>query len=84
MPVALALAARRGLRIAAVPATQAKKLLTGSGHATKAQMQRAVQTTLRLPVAPEPHDVADAIAIALCGVQIDAASNIAQSCETSP
>ncbi|MCC6660261.1 MAG: crossover junction endodeoxyribonuclease RuvC [Phycisphaerales bacterium] len=43
-----------------------KKFLTGNGQAGKAQMQDAVQARLRLVSRPEPADVADAIAIALC------------------
>jgi crossover junction endodeoxyribonuclease RuvC len=68
--VVLAQAARRGLEIVPVPATRAKKLLTGSGRAGKAQIQRAVAKTLGLPRLPEPHDVADALAIALCGLRL--------------
>jgi len=52
--------------IADYPPTQVKKLITGSGHASKSQMQRAVQQQLGLATLPEPPDVADAIAIALC------------------
>jgi crossover junction endodeoxyribonuclease RuvC len=47
--------------------TRVKKLLTGNGRAPKAQMQRAVQLQLQLPTVPDPPDVADALAIALCG-----------------
>jgi len=47
-------------------ATQVKKLLTGSGRAPKSQMQAAIQRELGLPSLPEPADVADALAIALC------------------
>mgnify|MGYP000420008193 CR=1 FL=1 len=65
--VILALAARAGLQIIPVAATNVKKLLTGSGRASKPQVQLAVAATLHLPKVPEPHDVADAIAIALCG-----------------
>ena len=70
--VILACAAQHGILVRPVPATQAKKMLTGAGHASKAQMQRAVQATLGLPVLPEPSDVADAIAIALCGIRLRA------------
>ncbi len=49
--------------------TRVKKTLTGNGHAAKSQMQHAVQLQLRLPTLPEPHDVADALAIAICCVQ---------------
>jgi len=47
------------------PAT-VKKATTGSGRATKAQMQTAVQHAFGLAEPPEPADVADALAIALC------------------
>jgi crossover junction endodeoxyribonuclease RuvC len=43
-----------------------KKILTGNGRASKLQMQSAVQRELRLDKLPEPHDVGDALAIALC------------------
>ncbi len=45
---------------------QIKRLLTGSGRADKQQMQLAVQRELALLEVPEPHDVADACAVALC------------------
>jgi len=48
-----------------VKPAEVKKSLTGSGRATKEQMQRAVQTVFSLATIPEPPDVADAIAIAL-------------------
>ena len=45
---------------------EVKRLLTGSGKAPKDQMQHAIQAALRLTKLPEPHDVADASAVALC------------------
>lgn len=77
--VVLALATRQGIPTITVPATQAKKLLTGSGHATKVQMQQAVQFTLNLPEPPEPHDVADAIAIGLAGCRLRAEAEISEA-----
>jgi len=59
-------AAQAGLPVISYSATQVKKLLTGSGRAPKEQVQRAVQRELRLDQLPEPADVADALAIALC------------------
>jgi crossover junction endodeoxyribonuclease RuvC len=47
-------------------ATRIKKSLTGNGRAQKSQMQRSIQTLLGLAKLPEPADVADAIAVALC------------------
>ena len=46
--------------------TQIKRLLTGSGRAPKEQIQHAVKAELKLAEIPEPNDVADASAIALC------------------
>jgi len=51
-------------------ASRIKKTLTGSGKAPKAQMQHAIQLELGLDRLPEPHDVADACAVALCHFQI--------------
>ena len=59
-------AAESGAEVRSFAATRIKKSLTGNGHASKSQMQRAIQTVLALPEVPEPADVADAIAIALC------------------
>ena len=61
------LAARAaGVRLVELRPNEIKKFLTGNGHASKEQMQGAVQGRLRLPAPPEPPDVADAIAISLC------------------
>jgi crossover junction endodeoxyribonuclease RuvC len=68
--VILAAAARRGLQVVSIAATHVKKMLTGSGHAAKHQVQFAVAATLGLRQIPEPPDVADAIAIALCGLRL--------------
>jgi len=46
--------------------TRIKRLLTGSGRAPKEQIQMAICRELQLKKMPEPHDVADASAIALC------------------
>jgi crossover junction endodeoxyribonuclease RuvC len=55
-----------GLDVIHYSATQIKKVLTGSGRAPKTQMQHAIRQELNLDRAPEPADVADALAIALC------------------
>jgi crossover junction endodeoxyribonuclease RuvC len=59
-------AAKAGIAVTNYSATQIKKVLTGHGRAPKSQMQLAIQRELRLPTLPEPADVADALAIALC------------------
>ncbi|HPD13768.1 MAG TPA: crossover junction endodeoxyribonuclease RuvC [Planctomycetota bacterium] len=59
-------AAEAGVPVVSYGATRIKKSLTGAGHASKAQMQRMVQSALGLKTLPEPPDVADALAVALC------------------
>jgi crossover junction endodeoxyribonuclease RuvC len=65
-------AARAGVPVASYPATRIKKSLVGSGHASKTQVQRAIQSALRLKDLPEPPDVADALAVALCHAHMGA------------
>jgi crossover junction endodeoxyribonuclease RuvC len=65
--VILLCAERAGVALIELPANRVKKNLTGNGHASKGQMQRSVQGLFKLKELPEPPDVADAIAIALCG-----------------
>ena len=61
------LAARAtGVEVVDLPSTEVKKAMTGYGHASKQQMQLAVQAQCRLAEMPSPPDLADAIAIALC------------------
>ena len=58
--------AQRNIPVISYAATKVKKLVTGSGRAGKEQMQYAVARELGLAGPPEPHDVADALGIALC------------------
>jgi crossover junction endodeoxyribonuclease RuvC len=59
-------AAEAGIPVKHYSATQIKRILTGSGRAPKAQVQRAIQRELALAAVPDPPDVADALAVALC------------------
>ena len=61
-------AAQAGVPICHYAATHVKKMLTGSGRAPKPQVQMAICRQFGLPQVPEPPDVADALAIALCHV----------------
>ena len=58
-------------------ATQVKKILTGNGRAPKSQIQEAIRREFSLDTPPTPHDVADALAIALCHVFLHANSSSA-------
>jgi crossover junction endodeoxyribonuclease RuvC len=64
--VILLVAQRHGVRIAEFAANRIKQAVSGHGHASKLQMQRAIQGIWNLPEPPSPPDVADALAIALC------------------
>ena len=64
--VILLAAQQAGVKVCNIAATQVKKSLTGNGHASKEQMQLAIQSLYRLKAPPSPPDVADALAIALC------------------
>ena len=58
--------AETSTKVESFSATRIKKSLTGNGRASKEQVQRTVQRILLLPFVPEPSDVADAVAAALC------------------
>jgi len=59
-------AAQRNLPVISYNATHIKKTITGNGRAPKDQVQRTIQREFGLPQLPEPPDVADALAAALC------------------
>jgi crossover junction endodeoxyribonuclease RuvC len=59
-------AAQRQLPVISYNATRVKKTITGNGWAPKDQVQRTIQRELGLRELPEPPDVADALAVALC------------------
>ncbi|HEX3724930.1 MAG TPA: crossover junction endodeoxyribonuclease RuvC [Pirellulales bacterium] len=59
-------AGQAGIDLISYSATQIKKVLTGNGRAPKSQIQQAIRHELSLAQVPEPPDVADALAIALC------------------
>jgi len=63
-------ASQAGVPIEHYGATQVKKMLTGNGHAPKSQIQMAICREFGLPTAPEPPDVADALAVAICHVHL--------------
>lgn len=66
-------ASKNAIPVVSYPATQVKHFMVGSGKATKAQIQRAVQSRLGLKEMPEPNDVSDALALALCHWQVSVA-----------
>jgi len=59
-------AAQHKVPVVNYSATRIKKTVTGSGRAGKDQVQRTIQRELNLARIPEPADVSDALAVALC------------------
>jgi len=69
----ICLAARlAGIPVLSFSAKRVKQSVTGNGNASKLQVQRAVQNYFSLHRVPYPPDVADALAVALCYVNLQA------------
>jgi crossover junction endodeoxyribonuclease RuvC len=69
--LALAVAARAGVPVTQYSPNEVKLAVTGDGRADKRAVQAMVATLLRMPKPPNPPDVADALALALCHVWRD-------------
>lgn len=59
-------AAEANIKVFPYSSTKVKNALTGNGRASKQQVQHMICSTLKLTRMPEPPDVADALAVALC------------------
>lgn len=70
--VVLLTAAQAGVPVFEYKPGEVKQAVTGYGGADKAQMQEMVRLLLNLDQAPQPDDAADAVAIALCHLQLGA------------
>jgi len=64
--VLLLAAAESDLPVVEYSPREIKLAVTGYGGASKEQMQRMVQAVLNMPKPPQTHDVADALALAIC------------------
>lgn len=64
--VLLLAAAQLGIEIFDYTPREVKMAVAGNGAASKQQVQRMVQAVLEMKTLPEPHDVADALALAIC------------------
>ena len=67
--VILLAAAARDMEVMELPPAEVKKALTGNGRADKRSMQLAITAQCRLTDVPEPPDVADALAVAICAAR---------------
>jgi crossover junction endodeoxyribonuclease RuvC len=64
--VVLLAACEAGLPVFEYAPAEVKRAVVGFGRAEKHQVQQMVKVLLGLETAPAPHDVADALAIAIC------------------
>lgn len=64
--VAMLAASQAGLPVVAYAPLSVKSAVVGYGRAEKSQVQMMVTRLLKLDAIPEPADVADALAIAIC------------------
>lgn len=64
--VALLAASEAGLCVFEYAPTEIKRAVVGYGRAEKGQVQQMVTLLLGLESVPGPHDVSDALAVAIC------------------
>lgn len=67
--VILAEASRVGIHVVQFSPARIKRAVTGHGAASKAQVSEMVTRLLQLPTTPEPQDVSDALAAAVCRLE---------------
>src|SRR5580700_9258210 len=69
--VVLLAAAQHDLEVHSYAPREVKASVAGHGHADKRQMQAMVRALLSITETPEPADAADALAVALCHLQVE-------------
>jgi len=69
--VVLLAAAQYDLEVHSYAPREVKASVAGHGHADKRQMQAMVRALLSMSETPEPADAADALAVALCHLQVE-------------
>ena len=68
--VVLLAAAQAGIAAFSYSPREVKATVAGYGHAGKEQVQQMVRALLSMTETPEPADASDALAIALCHIQV--------------
>lgn len=64
--VAMLAAVQAGVAVVEYTPAEIKRAVVGYGRAEKPQVQQMVKLLLGLPRVPQPHDAADALAVAIC------------------
>lgn len=73
--VVLLAAAQHNVAVHSYSPREVKASVAGYGHADKQQMQTMVRALLAMAEMPEPSHAADALAVALCHLQVQQTSN---------
>lgn len=68
--------AQAGVAVHSLAHSRVKRALVGSGSARKAQVAAMVKRLLGLRREPQPHDVSDALALALAYLNVVDRSNV--------
>jgi crossover junction endodeoxyribonuclease RuvC len=68
--VAMLAAVQASVPVVEYTPAEIKRAVVGYGRAEKAQVQQMVRLLLGLDRAPEPHDAADALAVAICHLHL--------------
>lgn len=87
--VALLAASEAQLPVVEYSPAEIKRAVVGYGRAEKGQVQEMIRLLLGLDAPPSPHDVADALAIALCHAHtaagpLGAAAGVAPAARSTP
>ena len=82
--VAVLAAVEAGLPLVEYTPAEVKLAIVGYGRAEKRQMQQMVKLLLGLAAPPSPHDVADALAVAICHAHSGAAAVIKRAAARLP
>lgn len=80
--VALLAASEAGLPVVEYAPAEIKRAVVGYGRAEKPQVQQMIKLLLGLAAPPTPHDVADALAVAICHLH-SATGAVAERVQTS-
>jgi crossover junction endodeoxyribonuclease RuvC len=77
--VAMLAAVEAGVRVVEYTPAEVKRAVVGYGRAEKGQMQQMVKLLLGLDRTPQPHDAADALAVAICHLHVSGPAKAASA-----
>jgi crossover junction endodeoxyribonuclease RuvC len=77
-------AAQNGVDVFSYAASRVKNALTGSGRASKEQVQKMITQLLSLASEPRPVDITDALALAACHASVSRQDDLMAASRRSP